>query len=401
MPHLRKRYILANLARLLGFSPLVGVLGHRQVGKTTLLEQVSSEYFSLDNSDERQLARKNPDRYLEKKRGGRVALDECQQVPDLFAALKERVRKSKKPGQFIMSGSVRFSSARQLRESLTGRIMTQELLPLTLPELEGAPLTNFFVAATHRPLSSLEICPLPSSLFKRRNLMLKKYFTDGGLPGLCFIRDRVLQRSRFEEQLRTMLDRDLRILTGTGMSYDQLRDFLAAIADAEFEPLNLSGLARRIKVSSPTLKSLLTAFEAMFLIRILPVEGGVKGPVFFFEDQLEFNGLQVKKNQEIAKFIHFVVHHVRAQFAYQLEVIPRYFQFRTRGRAHVPFCIQVKDRYLGIYPIESPEPTRAQMASVASFFRTYEQSRVVFVHPGRERTLINDRVLCVPALGVL
>lgn len=46
MPHLRDRYAKAVIQKLLTHSPLVGLLGHRQVGKTTLLESMSTDYRS-------------------------------------------------------------------------------------------------------------------------------------------------------------------------------------------------------------------------------------------------------------------------------------------------------------------------------------------------------------------
>lgn len=43
MPHERKRYVNANVAKALAYSPIVGIVGQRQVGKTTVLETVCDE----------------------------------------------------------------------------------------------------------------------------------------------------------------------------------------------------------------------------------------------------------------------------------------------------------------------------------------------------------------------
>ena len=51
MAHIRKRQIVDDLIKTLAFSPIVGVLGHRQVGKTTLLESFSEDYFAFDDQD--------------------------------------------------------------------------------------------------------------------------------------------------------------------------------------------------------------------------------------------------------------------------------------------------------------------------------------------------------------
>ena len=67
-------------------------------------------------------------------------IDECQLAPALFTALKLRVQAFKKTGQFVLSGSVRFTSRKAIRESLTGRIFNLELLPLTISEANRLPL---------------------------------------------------------------------------------------------------------------------------------------------------------------------------------------------------------------------------------------------------------------------
>lgn len=112
MPHLRKRYARPICQNLLKFSPIVGVFGHRQVGKTTLLEVLSGSYTSLDDLTAREQASQNPRAYLADalkvtKSGKPAAIDESLWCPELFPTLKEHVRTHKNPGQFRISGSVR------------------------------------------------------------------------------------------------------------------------------------------------------------------------------------------------------------------------------------------------------------------------------------------------------
>jgi predicted AAA+ superfamily ATPase len=93
----------------------------------------------------------------------RTALDECQLAERLFPALKERVRKDKRPGQFYLSGSVRFTSKRLIRESLTGRIMTADLFPLTLSELDRGELPDWLPRLVRaRRMNDLQVSALPA-----------------------------------------------------------------------------------------------------------------------------------------------------------------------------------------------------------------------------------------------
>ncbi len=141
MPHQRNRYCATNIKRSLAYSSIVGILGQRQVGKTTLLESVCTEYVSLDKATVLQQARSDAELFLE-GREMPFGLDEAQLCPPLFPSLKEWVRTHKAKGQFILSGSVRFTSKADIRESLTGRIISLELLPFTIAEAAQLPLPN-------------------------------------------------------------------------------------------------------------------------------------------------------------------------------------------------------------------------------------------------------------------
>ena len=59
--HIRKRHIEKHIEKLLSFSPIVGVLGHRQVGKTTTLEDIAASYVTMDTKSEAESAALDPD----------------------------------------------------------------------------------------------------------------------------------------------------------------------------------------------------------------------------------------------------------------------------------------------------------------------------------------------------
>jgi uncharacterized protein len=92
MAHLRKRHLSQLLKKIATGSPLVGVLGHRQVGKTTLLESIANQYLSFDDIEQLTKAETNPKLFLRELQELGTAIDECQIVAKIFPALKERVR---------------------------------------------------------------------------------------------------------------------------------------------------------------------------------------------------------------------------------------------------------------------------------------------------------------------
>lgn len=105
--HIRKRHIEKHIEKLLSFCPIVGFLGHRQVGKTTTLEDIAASYVTMDTKSEAESAALDPDGFVDQFSSFPCGIDECQLVPALFPALKDRVRRVRRPGQMLLTGSVR------------------------------------------------------------------------------------------------------------------------------------------------------------------------------------------------------------------------------------------------------------------------------------------------------
>lgn len=399
MPHERKRYITQSLNKIIGLSPRVVILGHRQVGKTTLLEQVCGSYYVLDNRDEMSLANQNPDKYIAARAGSRVALDECQLVPDLFPALKDWVGKHKKPGQFILSGSVRFTSREAIRESLTGRLMNLELLPFSVPELEGDPLskTCIEILQTSNLQNNLQNNPPDLRRVRRYHKLMQKYFSQGGLPGVCFIRESKLREQKIEEQLRTILDRDLRLVQKILLPFSDIRNLVSVLAETQNQPLDYTYLKKETGISTPTIKKIIYALEAVFIIRIIPIEGSTMGSTILFEDQGEAAYLRRNTVDLKTQLSHFIFTNVRQQFFYRIGESVRLFQYRTRGGAFVPICFANKSGVLGLLPLNDLSDLDSVSGTVNSFLSHYERGKIILVHNQDEPpNFIKPRVISAP-----
>ena len=384
-------------------SPLVGVLGHRQVGKTTLLEQVSQTYFTLDQKTELEEARQDPSGYIKSRQGHLVAIDECQTAPELFPALKDNVRINRKPGQFILSGSVRFTSRKAIQESLTGRIINLELLPFTLAELEGENLSGFCEKWMKGiSFESLETqYQIDSKTFGRREKLMHYYFNHGGLPGNCFIRDEKIRNLKIGEQLQTLLDRDLRMIQRTSLALQDLLNLCSRLAEYQSQPIRYTQLQKETGISTPTLKKLIYALEAVFILRTLRIEGGRSNQTYFFEDQGEAQWLKTETTDPQAQFTHFCYTHLRTQFAYTPGLYTKTFQYRTRGGAFVPFVFANSTGHLGVIPLLDPADWKSVLSSANSFLKSYQNSRVIITHPKQEFRLIQPRLLSAPILAIL
>jgi hypothetical protein len=113
--------------------------GPRQVGKTTLLQEIqkkSRSYVTLDDLGTRLAAKKDPAGFLDRLELP-VLIDEVQYAPDLFSYIKIVVDKEKKAGMFWLTGSQQFEMMKNVTESLAGRVAILKLQGISLAEEQG------------------------------------------------------------------------------------------------------------------------------------------------------------------------------------------------------------------------------------------------------------------------
>jgi predicted AAA+ superfamily ATPase len=135
------RRIESLVKERLSHLPAVGLLGPRQVGKTTLAQTIGatreSIYLDLESPIDRERLT-DPVFYLSGHEDKLVILDEVQRMPELFAALRGLIddgrRRGKVAGRFLLLGSASPDLLRQ-SESLAGRIAYIELSPLDVLEI--------------------------------------------------------------------------------------------------------------------------------------------------------------------------------------------------------------------------------------------------------------------------
>jgi predicted AAA+ superfamily ATPase len=380
VPHARKRFLQPIFDRLLNAAPIIGILGQRQTGKTTFVTQNCKNYVSLDDSVTLNRAQSDPTSFIEDGAGTHsspFAIDECQLAPELFPALKDSVRKHPGRGRFILTGSVRFTSRKAIRESLTGRILNLELLPMTLRETLGMPHSQMI----SKILESKKVVPLLASS-KITQHQMDTYLERGGLPGICFLRDEFARNRLFETHLETLLERDLKLVLQTTLGYRTLRGLLEVLALTQGEPVEFAELGRRVGISVVTLKRLISALEAIFLIRVLPTEGGGRKSVIFFEDQGQASHLAENRYGARQRQVASLFSAIRGHLHYQPELNARAFQYRARGGAFVPLAWHTRKGTFGVLPILEKRPGKSALGSARSFIKAYPGSRVIIAHAG-------------------
>ena len=137
LPRHAKSLILESLAA----SRAVCVLGARQVGKSTLVQEIAANehparYLTLDDDETRAAALDDPTGFVEGIAGPAV-IDEIQRAPDLMLAIKVRLDTLNDRGQFLLTGSANVITLPTIADALPGRVDYVQLWPFSQGEFEG------------------------------------------------------------------------------------------------------------------------------------------------------------------------------------------------------------------------------------------------------------------------
>jgi len=122
---------------------VIVILGARQVGKTTLLQnlvkdQTNQLVFNCDNYDDRADLENKTSTELKNLIGNNkiVVIDEAQRVKNIGLTLKI-IADMKLLTQVLVTGSSSLEISSEINESATGRLFEYNLFPLTLKELSN------------------------------------------------------------------------------------------------------------------------------------------------------------------------------------------------------------------------------------------------------------------------
>lgn len=243
-PPMIQRRLDADLIASLNRFPVVGLIGARQVGKTTLARHVGQQlqgtalYLDLESlADSAKLAQ--PELYLDMHADKLVIIDEIQRLPALFPVLRALVDKNRRNGRFLILGSASPALIRQSAESLAGRIIYHELAPLCLAE----------TGQTAGDVQRLWV----------RGGFPESYLSASDLEAATW-------RNAF---VRTHLERDIPAL-GLRVAAAAMQRFWMMLAHCHGQLWNAQKIAASLGVSGPTARHYLDILQDTFMVRQLP-----------------------------------------------------------------------------------------------------------------------------------
>ena len=242
--------------------PVILLTGPRQVGKTTMLqnllqqENIGREYISLDDLAERELAKNDPKMFFQLHKPP-VFIDEVQYAPELFPYIKIHVDEHHNPGDFWLTDSQIFKLMEGVQESLAGRICLLHMSPMSQAEINGLPSIPFKVDLEGLMERSKHYTALDTpALFER--------IFNGAMPAIISKQYTQLQNV-YSSYVATYIDRDVKEISG---QIDSLKfmNFITATAALTGQILNYKTIADASDISQPTAKTWLGILERLGII---------------------------------------------------------------------------------------------------------------------------------------
>lgn len=379
-----ERRIKRQVTEALDRQAAVALIGPRQVGKTTLAQDIAEErgalYLDLEDMDDREKL-SSPALFLNQYEDRLVVLDEIHRVPELFQTLRGLIdqgrRKGKRTGRFLILGSASIDLLRQSGESLAGRIEYVDMQPIDITEIgtvDGA---------------------------------LDRLWIRGGFPDSYLAKsdqDSLKLRKSF---IRTYLERDVPQF-GPRIPAETLERLWTMLAHGQGMLLNASRLAAGLSLTAPTVTKYIDLLVDMLLVRRLqPLHANVgkrlvKSPKVYVRDSgLVHALLGIEDYNELAG--HPVVGTSWEGFVIEnlLSVVPGRTQasfYRTAAGAEMDLVLDMPGR-AGRWAIEIKRALSAKPGK--GFYQACEDiepNNSFVVYAGAERYPVSEGV---QAIGVL
>jgi hypothetical protein len=252
---------IAGVLRLLERFPVVAILGARQVGKTTLANDIlaatkaPSVRFDLEDPGDR--ARLAEPLLALRELRGLVVLDEVQRLPEIFPALRVLADRRPRRARFLVLGSASPELLRQTTETLAGRIAHHELPGFALHEVGSEQLDRLWVR--------------------------------GGFPRSFLGRSDQASMEWRQGFVRTFVERDLPML-GVNVAADTMRRFWSMLAHHHAQLWNASEIGRSFGVADTTVRGYLDKLtDALVVTQLKPWHENigkrqVKAPKIYIRD---------------------------------------------------------------------------------------------------------------------
>lgn len=365
------RHAESTVKKLASMFGAVLVAGPRQVGKTTMLKNLTGgiNYVTMDDIIMLQSSQEESGTFF-KDNPPPVFIDEIQKSPKLFLQIKMIIDREHKKGQFFMCGSQQLKMMKNVSESLAGRIGLVTLLGFSMREIYNVDFTSPFIP-TDEYFSERKKCLTPVSYDEVWWLIHR-----GSMPELC-------ENSDFDWQMfygayvRTYIERDVRELTEIGDTV-KFTKFMTAVAASTGQLLNFTSLAGDVGISQPTAERWMSVLVASNLVYLLQpysnniMKRAIKTPKLYFLDTglaaylTRWTTADVLKHGAMAGafFESFVISEIIKSYYNKGILEPPLYFYRDKDMNEIDLLIEDGET---LYPIEIKKHADPQKHDISAF----------------------------------
>ncbi|MBN2892618.1 MAG: ATP-binding protein [Bacteroidales bacterium] len=267
---------------------IINIKGARQCGKTTVVKQLAAEYgfkyFTFDNIQDLEYARKVPMEFVELADENTVVIDEIQMMPEILPYIKMQVDKKNRAGQFLITSSADLLKMAKVFESLAGRSVEYELMTLSIAEIYKIDVNIIDL------LLSTDFREHFGNLKESGADVVFKHAAIGGFPEVQKLTVRQ-RKNWFSSYLRSRVIKDIEEISIGGLQkLEMLPKMLRYLSWQAGDLLNFSSVAVELGIDLKTVKSYIDFYDTLFIARILSPyfvnlsKRIVRTPKFYFND---------------------------------------------------------------------------------------------------------------------
>jgi predicted AAA+ superfamily ATPase len=370
-----------KVGQLLKRYRVVGIVGARQVGKTTLARSFidsidkATSYFDLENPED--LARLADPMLALKNLKGLVVIDEVQLLPELFPVLRVLVDRPRGQCRFLILGSASPGLLRQSSETLAGRILYHQLSGFTMDEIGP------------------------------ENHML--LWLRGGFPRSYLARTHTESDEWRRGFIKTFLERDLPQL-GITIRSTTLNRFWRMLAHYHGQIWNSSDFARSFGVADTTVRHYLDLLTSALVIQQLPPwhenisKRQVKAPKIYIADSgLLHSLLNIKTFRDLeghpklgASWEGFVIQQIIRQLGARTDEC---FFWATHAGAELDLLVMRGGQRLGFEIKRTSSPKITPSMRIA--LRDLKLNRLDVIHAGDTTFRLDKNIRAVALTRLL
>lgn len=260
-PSLYPRFSADRIKTALKDTPVVLLIGPRQAGKSTLVQQFSRgddrTYLTLDDQNVLLSAQRDPEGLLSSRQ--RLTIDEIQRAPDLLLTIKKSVDQDRRPGRFLLTGSADILTLPTVSESLAGRMEIISLLPLSHAEIAAAPPSFLKLAFEGR---------LPEISTGDGGTSIRESVLTGGYPEILTRTDPERRMRWAKSYLDALFSRDVGEISGIEKHETLSRLFRLVVSRSGQIP-NFTQWGGTLGLNDKTTKRYVFLLEQLFLVHRL------------------------------------------------------------------------------------------------------------------------------------